>query len=147
MMTNTHSLQTVTFEYHSRGVISFPAGLPGFENCTRFVLAEQVSIAPVVRLQSLDIPDLCFLAVPVAAIDPEYQPALLPEDLALLDAQEGDPDPLFLALLAVSNDEALTANLMAPIVVNIATGVAVQAVRADSRYSPCHVVNQGAACS
>jgi flagellar assembly factor FliW len=143
-------VQTAQFgwlDYREDAVLSFPAGLPGFELCQRFALLEQAGLAPLVHLQSLEIPQLCFLAAPVQTIDPGYQPVLLPEDLALLQL-EGTAQPvLLLALLAAGEDGALTANLMAPVVVNLATRVAVQAVRADTRYSHRHVLGETAVCS
>lgn len=57
-----------TIEYAEEAVLVFPAGLPGFEFCRRFVLLEQPALSPLVHLQSLEVPDLCFLALPVAPV-------------------------------------------------------------------------------
>jgi flagellar assembly factor FliW len=71
-------------ECDRHAALQFPRGLPGFEDQDRFVLIEQEAWAPVVCLQSLKTPALCFLTVPISAIDPDYEMGITPEDLALL---------------------------------------------------------------
>jgi flagellar assembly factor FliW len=127
----------------------FPLGLPAFEGEKRFVPIELPGSEPLVFLQSTVTPELCFLAFPIQVIDAEYNLGLAPEDLAVLGLS-GDRQPrvgkevLALALLSVRDGFPVTANLMAPVVVNLQTGQSLQAVRHDSRYSFEHPV-QGAA--
>jgi flagellar assembly factor FliW len=139
-MPHALTAQFGTLDFEDDAVLSFPAGLPGFEHCRQFVLLEQPGLAPLVHLQSLEMEELCFLALPVQAIDAAYQPVVLPEDLNALGLSDIAQPSLLLALLAVAPDGSLTANLMAPVVVNLATRVAVQAVRADTRYSHEHAL-------
>jgi flagellar assembly factor FliW len=78
--------------------------------------------------------------VPVAALVEDYSLCASTEDLAALELSSypppGDqPDLLCLAILTVSEERSLTANLLAPVVINLAANLAVQAVRADSAYS------------
>jgi flagellar assembly factor FliW len=115
--------------------LEFPSGLPGFETYTRFVLEHRAEIAPIMVLQSLDSADLCFLAAPVNAIDPAYELAMTAEDQAVLGSTG---EILCLAILSAAKDGPLTANLLAPVVIDARTGRAVQAVRCDSRYSHQH---------
>src|SRR5215467_4093846 len=68
--------------------LEFPQGLPGFENCRRFVPLEHPAHPGLIFLQSMERLDLCFLAVPVRSIRPEYRPSLSAEDLELLDLAE-----------------------------------------------------------
>ena len=115
--------------------LEFPLGLPGFEDHTRFELVERPGVAPIVFLQSVDSPDLCFLAAPVSAIDPAYELAMTPEDQALLE----NAHPLLcLAILSVAENGLFTANLLAPVVIDPESRQAVQAVRNDARYSHRH---------
>jgi len=125
--------------YDQSAVLTFPLGLPGFEGATRFVLREHAEYAPVVSLQSIDL-DLSFLAVPVGALDADYALAVNAEDLRRLGLPtERQPEPgldvLCLALLCAPKSGPATANLLAPVVVNLKTHLAVQAVRSDTRYS------------
>jgi flagellar assembly factor FliW len=126
-------------EYPSAGVIDFPGGVPGFDHLRRFVLVEQAALAPLVFLQSLETPDLCFPAVPVGAIDPRYELEISPEDLEALKLDpsrqpEVGREVVCLAVVAARNGPP-TANLLAPIVINLSRRVGVQAVRTDARYS------------
>jgi flagellar assembly factor FliW len=144
-MVQIDSQQLGVLEYEDGAVLEFPAGLPGFEDQTRFLLVERPAAAPLVFLQSLSLADLCFLAVPVSAIDPDYDLAVTAEDLGRLGlGRQQQPrqnvDVLCLALLSVPEDGPLTANLLAPIVINVQNRRAVQAVRVDSRYSHQHPV-------
>ncbi len=70
-------------------VFDFPAGLPCFEDHTQFVFIETPESAPLVFLQSLNLAELCFLALPILVVDRDYQLGVAPEDLAALEL---DPD-------------------------------------------------------
>jgi flagellar assembly factor FliW len=142
-----------TIAFDDPAVIAFPAGLPGFAQCRRFLPLEDASRKPLIFLQSLEEPHLCFLALPVAAVEPAYQLKISADDLALigLDKQPGPDDPAECwAIIAVGEDHLPSANLLAPVVINRATGLAVQAVRSDSIYScrhPLATVAEVSACS
>jgi flagellar assembly factor FliW len=135
-------------EYDPSAVLQFPAGLPGFEGQTLFAVVERPEWAPIVFLQSLMAPELCFMATSINAIDPDYALALTREDL---DRLALDPAPqetsfsglLTLALLSAPENGQLTANLLAPVVINPRTRTAVQAVRTDRRYSHQHPIPSG----
>jgi len=134
-------------------VIVFPAGLPGFAHCRRFLPLEEPARKPLIFLQSLEDPQLCFLTLPIAVVDPGYQLKMSFEDLALIGlAQLPASEDLAqcLVIVAVSDHRFPTANLLAPIVLNRVTGQAVQAVRDDSVYScrhPLVPLGEVSACS
>jgi flagellar assembly factor FliW len=121
-------------------VFELPFGLPAFEDQRRFVFIETPQHAPLCFLQSLSQPELCFLALPIQAVDRSYQLAVAAEDLAAL---EFNPDrqpqlgseALVLALVSLHGSFSATANLMAPVLVNLKTRCAIQAIRRDSLYS------------
>jgi flagellar assembly factor FliW len=141
-----------TLEYDPSTTILFPQGLPGFERHRRFLPVEHTSIAPLILLQSLESAELCFLTLPVERVDPAYQPSLSTEDLEALGLEGREwlapgRDLQFLTILTVAEDGRLTANLLAPVVVNLRDRVAVQAVRCDTRYSHCYPWHEAAVCS
>jgi len=138
-------------EYQEDSVFLFPQGLPAFEDEKEFVPIENPDTAGLVYLQSAKTPELCFLALPAGAVDREYQLEVGRDDLAALGLDtHRQPLPgaevLVLVLLCISADVPVTANLLAPVVVNLANRKAVQAVRSDSRYSPRHELRQEDAC-
>ena len=148
------SIQTTRFgvlEVEQGSILQFPQGLPGFENDRRFVLVEQAELAPVACLQSLDSPGLCLWVAPVRAIAPGYRMGITPEDLLLLGLDQArQPLPgeevLCMAILCAPENGPLTANLLAPVVVNLETRTAVQAVRVDNQYSCQHLLGTGGEC-
>jgi flagellar assembly factor FliW len=126
-------------------VVRFPNGLPAFEQAQRFILIERPATAPVVFLQSLDEPLLCFIALPVLALDPDYSLDITLEDLRLLGLDEdrqprvGD-EVACLSIVSVTENRPPSANLLAPIIINLKTRSATQAIRLDSRYSHQHLL-------
>jgi flagellar assembly factor FliW len=147
----TQNFGPIAFDQES--VLEFPRGLPGFEECRQFVLVQIPQTAPLVFLQSLEQASLCFTTMPVQSVDPDYRLHVIPEDLALVDlpAQRRPRighDVLCLAVLAV-RESGPTANLLAPLVVNLANRKGVQAVAPESDYSHRHALlpEEAMACS
>jgi flagellar assembly factor FliW len=143
-----------TLEYSEGAVLDFPEGLPGFPSEKRFILVEQPPHHPLVFLQSLSCGDLCFLAVPVQCVDPDYRPVFLAEDLATLGlSAQTQPrlgrDLLCLAIVFAGEEGSATANLLAPVVINLHNRRAVQAVQAEQAYSHRHplALLEAAGCS
>jgi flagellar assembly factor FliW len=121
-------------------VFEFPLGLPAFEDEKRFVLIQLPEHAPLVFLQSLNQAALCFPAFPILAADREYQLAVSAQDLAALELECGRQPELgrevmVLAFVSLHDPITVTANLMAPIVLNLATRRGLQAIRQDRLYS------------
>ena len=61
-------------EIDPAGIIHFPGGVPGFEDCRRFVLLQRPEEAPVAWLQGVDDPDLAFAVVEPRHFLAEYHP-------------------------------------------------------------------------
>jgi flagellar assembly factor FliW len=147
----TTNFGTITFPPES--VFEFPAGVPGFEERRRFIPVQNQRTAPVVFLQSLEIPSLCFITIPVLVVDPQYRLRMMDHDLEVLDWRaERQPrvgeDVLCLAVLSL-RESGPTANLLAPVVVNLKNYKAVQAVAPESDYSHQHALfsSEDLACS
>ena len=135
-------------EYDSETVISFPRGLPGFESERFFVPIEREATKPVLFLQSLVTPALCFITLPVESILPGYRVKLSTEDLKTIGMQAGVTSMLpCLVMVCVAEDRPPTANLLGPLVINPENRHAVQAIRDDSEYSARHplIVREGSA--
>ena len=133
-------------EYLESAVFQFPWGLPGFEKERKFLFVNQPHTAPLLFLQSLRESHLCFVLLPILTIDPDYQLVLDAEDLNALRLPSGrqpriGSDVLCGAILRVGNPgESPTANLLAPIVVNLKEQIGAQVIQADTRYSHRHPI-------
>jgi flagellar assembly factor FliW len=117
-------------ECDPRAEIFFPAGLPGFEQEHRMLPVEIPSQRPLVYLQSLVNPDVCFAALPVFVVNPAFQLHLSEDELFTLELPtESAPaigaDVICLALL-ISSGDGVRANLNAPIVINLHNSRGVQ---------------------
>ena len=129
-----------SIEYQEADVVQFSSGLPAFEDETRFLLIEPAASAPIVFLQSLRQSSLCFLTLPLQAVDPQYDLAVTSEDLQSLGLEPGQQPPdhaglTCLAVIAVTENGAVNANLLAPILINRGGQRGLQAIRVDSLYS------------
>jgi flagellar assembly factor FliW len=130
-------------EYLPDAEFEFPAGIPGFERETTFVFLQVPHAQPLVFMQSLRDPALCFICVPVHIVDPQYGLDLAPEDRAILDVPpEADihigSDALCLAIITVSENEDPTANLASPVVLSLRNRMGVQAMVRSSPDSLRH---------
>jgi flagellar assembly factor FliW len=129
--------------YQPEQVIVFAEGLPAFEEEREFLLVEPEATAPVIFLQSLRRPELAFITLPVRRIVPDYRLTMEPEDLAALGLPEGEPegaagDLLCLAIVTIAADRPPTANLLAPVVINMKNRRACQLIQPGSAYSHQH---------
>lgn len=110
----------------------FPLGLPGFEDHRRMVPLEIPTQRPLLYLQSLESAEICFVALPVYVIDPEFRLHISDEERAVLQfPEESEPvigvDVLCLALL-IPSGRTVQANLGASIVINLHNRRGVQCV-------------------
>jgi flagellar assembly factor FliW len=122
----------------------------GFENEESFLILQYPDQYPLVYLQSIATPELCFLALPVLAVEREYSLHLTSEDASLIETGERPrigADVLCLALITMHPDGP-TANLLAPVVINLKSRAALQCISAEACWShqyPLPAAEQGVA--
>jgi len=119
--------------FRPQDVLELSAGLFGFAGETQFLLLGVPSSRPIVFLQSIRSPKLCFISLPVQIIDSNYTLSMTSADLHLMGYSKSSPprlgeDVLCLALLTIRGKEITTANLMAPIVIDIRAHRGMQAL-------------------
>jgi flagellar assembly factor FliW len=130
--------------YQEDSAFYFPCGLPGFEQARFFLPLSFPDQHPLIFLQSLEEPGLCFITLPVLAADPGYRLAVSPEDLAVIGLPgrvqpKIGSDVLCLAMLSL-REEGPTANLLAPVVVNLRNRHCVQAIAPGGGHSHQHAL-------
>ena len=126
--------------YTEEDVLVFPRGLPAFEDNHNWVLAGEEENA-IKWLQNVEDGELALPVTTPDAVMPDYNAKIPEDELDLV----GSKDPSDLALLiVVSIPEAapwdMTANLRAPILVNLKSRRAVQVIVLNEEYSIRHVV-------
>ena len=126
--------------YSKEEILFFPRGIPAFEDKHEWILAGSDDSA-IRWLQSLDDGNLALPVTSPDAIQPDYNARIPEDELKLV----GSVDPKDLALLIVVSipEDApwdMTANLRAPILININTRKAVQVIALNEEYPVRHVV-------
>jgi flagellar assembly factor FliW len=156
MPVRLHSPWLGEIEWEPVSELCFPHGLPGFEDRKRLVPVEIPSQRPLIYLQSADKESVCFLTLPVLTVNPAFELRLSEDDRSLLGldcidlppAVRGRASPNFgndilcLALLVPSGRTVKT-NLDAPIVVNLHTGLGIQAVAPEPRAGSFRLAQNG----
>jgi flagellar assembly factor FliW len=122
-------------------VITLPDGVLGFERCRRYVVVQQGDTTQFKWLQALDDGTVAFPVIDPWQFKPDYAPTLSDADAAQLELGNGTPQLVF-AIVTVprENPRAMTANLLAPVVINARTRQGKQVIVRDDIYTTRHSV-------
>ena len=120
-------------------IVHFADGIPAFEDEHEFVIVPYDDESPYVFLQSLITPDLAFLMTMPFVFFPDYEFELDDENQKKLSLTRQE-DMLIYTLITVNGGKVqnMTANLMAPVVLNTANMQARQIVLDRSSYTTKH---------
>jgi len=124
-------------------VVQFPDGLPGFEACERFLLYSSPDTLPIRCLHSIDGPKATFLTIQAGEALNEFRHQLSASDRLRLEVAEETP-LLWLAVVTVEEDGPVTANLRAPIVINLERRIGYQILPHQCVYPLRHPLAQAA---
>ena len=138
-MRKVNTLRFGEVEVAEDKVVHFADGIPAFEDEHEFVIVPYDEESPYVFLQSLTTPDLAFLMTMPFVFFPEYEFELDDENQNKLELTRQE-DMLIYTLLTINGGKVkdMTANLMAPVVVNTANMQARQVVLDRSSYTTKH---------
>ncbi len=115
-------------------VIEFVQPMPGFAD-QRFALVQLGDDGLLCALRSLDDPDLRFLVVPPMAFFPDYAPVVDDAVVAELEIGSVDDVLMLVVLNAGASLDDTTANLAAPVLINLVTRQAKQVILDDPTLS------------
>ena len=138
-MRKVNTLRFGDVEVAEEKVVHFADGIPAFEDEHEFVIVPYDEESPYVFLQSLTTPDLAFLMTVPFIFFPEYEFELDDENQDKLELTRQE-DMLIYTLITVNGGKVqdMTANLMAPVVLNTANMQARQIVLDRSSYTTKH---------
>lgn len=137
-------VNTVRFgeiEVDEAKILHFKEGIPAFENEHEFLLIPYEKESPILFMQSLQTPDLAFLVTSPFVFFPDYSFEI--EDDVTDDLEiENEDDLLIYSILTVPGGEVkkMTANLMAPVVINSKNMLSKQVVLDKSPYQTKHAL-------
>jgi len=137
-------VNTVRFgeiEVDETKILHFKEGIPAFESEHEFVLLPFEEDSPFSFMQSLTSPDLAFLVTNPFLFFPEYSFEIDDDIMKTLEI-EAQEDLLIYAILTIPNGEVkkMTANLMAPVVLNVKNMQSKQVVLDKSPYQTKHLL-------
>ncbi len=103
-------------------LLTFPTGLVGFPAVREFVVLDVAEDCQYQWFQAINEPDLALVIIDVHLLDPEFKAEVSDEGLVELEITQTDP-VLIIAVVTIPSGqpEQATANLRAPLVVNLRT--------------------------
>lgn len=140
---STMTVDTLRFGkvyYGDSDLLIFPRGIPAFENNHHWILAGNDDSA-IRWLQNIEDGSLALPVTSPDAVRSDYNARIPDDELKLI----GTTDPSELALLIVvsipdGKPWNMTANLRAPILVNVKTHKAVQVIALNEEYPIRHMI-------
>ena len=126
-------------EVDENKIVRFKNGIPAFEDEHEFIILPYEEESPYYFMQSLKSPDLAFLLTIPFLFFPDYSFELDDESIKELDIQNQE-NVFYYSMVTIPNGSIryMTANLVAPIVLNGANMQAKQVVLEKSNYTTKH---------
>lgn len=122
-------------------LVSFPFGLPGFDDLKSWCVLHTEGHPGVHWLQSIDDSDVALLIADPEQVFPDYDVTVQDTDLAcigvVIDENTSEPPPVVMrVVLSVDRLKGMvTANLRAPILIHLEQRLAVQIPLTSGNYS------------
>jgi flagellar assembly factor FliW len=121
--------------YSKTDIISFPAGIPGFEERKKFVIAEIAEYAPFEWLVCVDGSRLRFAVINPLLFRADYAPNISKSELEELSIKKPEDILLYTIVTIAENPLKSTANLIGPVMINKTKRLGKQVIIEDERYS------------
>lgn len=120
--------------YEGDEIISFEKGIPGFQNLKKFVIKEVGEDSPFCILQSIEEKEIGFILISPFLVYENYEINLNEEITNNLKISSSNEVLLYSIVTLNSNAKEITANLKAPIVINLNTKKAEQYIIDKDTY-------------
>lgn len=118
-------------------IVDFAHGIPGFENERKFAVLKHDD-SPFHVLQSVDRSGLAFILIELGKVAPDYEIDLPDEVVAELKLEKPEEALVCAIVVLPANISQATANLAAPIVINIKEKRGVQIILNNPAYGVKH---------
>ncbi len=126
-------------EVDENRIIHFKDGIPAFEDEHEFIILPYDEESPYYFMQSLKKPSLAFLLTIPEIFFPDYSAEIDDDTVAELEIKDVEKILVY-AMITIPNGSVryMTANLLAPLVINIENMQAKQIVMEKSNYTTKH---------
>jgi flagellar assembly factor FliW len=119
-------------------IILIPQGILGFPEYKKFCLVDAGDETLILWLQSLENPDIAFPLLEPKVFKTDYAARLSAAELRELKLENVNQSAVFSILTIPEDVSQMTANLKAPLVINLKQHVAKQVVLQENEYSIKH---------
>lgn len=119
-------------------LITMARPILGFEQLRMFTLLELPDLLPFRWLQSAEEPSIAFLVVNPVLFFPEYRIRVHSNEIAELGSVRASRIETYVIVTLGTTDDATTANLQGPVLINPETRLAKQLVLGSSKYEVNH---------
>ncbi len=128
-----HTSRFGAVQISAEDLIEFPEGLLGFNELHRFILLDDPSDEIFAWLQSCEDPNIAFpLLEPELFAGPGFKVQLAKNDLEALKSPAKENIRVFSIITIPQDPTEMTANLKAPVVINVTSRLARQCVLQDN---------------
>lgn len=127
-------------EIEDKDILNFEYGLPGFQELKEFILFSVEGNDYMFYMQSIEDEKICFVTISPAAIVGEYNVNISDDTVQALEVEDENDVQLLAIMNIPENIKEMTANLKAPIIVNVRNRKAAQELLSDDRYEIKHKV-------
>lgn len=130
MIINTKFFNEI--EIDNNDIIEFKNGIPGFEKDKEFVILDVDGKVSLKCFQSLQNVNTCLLVTTPWEYFKDYEIDLSEDEICELEVNS--PDEVIVYNIITVRDKNVTANLLAPIIVNTKKNIGMQIILANSKY-------------
>jgi len=115
-------------------LITFPEGMLGFSKINEYVLVEKSDDSLFIWLQSVKKPSVAFPLLEPQILEKTYRVEILDSDLKILKLKNLSHAKVFSIVTIPTDPSKMTANLKAPVVINVKDRLAKQVILHDQEY-------------
>ncbi len=131
-------IQTSRFgpvQLQAENILEFPEGILGFNDLRRFVLLDDPNDEIFAWLQSCETPTIAFPVLEPELFSPGHQVALTKHDLEAIGLGSAEGFRAYTIITIPDDPTQMTANMKAPIIINVARKMARQCVLQDNNLA------------
>ncbi|WP_416198693.1 MAG: flagellar assembly protein FliW [Sporanaerobacter sp.] len=136
-----HASNFGEIEIDEEDILTFPEGIPGFEECKKFIVINNPDEEnPFDWLQSVDNEDLAFVIMNPFFVFPDYDITIPESAIEKLKIKDETDVFVYTIVVVPENLEDMTTNLSGPIIINGREKLGKQVILEDNRYTTKHYI-------
>ena len=123
-----------TLDIDDSMVFNFPMGLLGFAKLKKYIVIDHTEDSPFKWLQSCEEPSLAFIITDPVFFRSDYRVTVRRSELTMLNVADDEELVVSVIMTIPDNPQDMSANLLAPLIFNMANRHGMQYVLTNSNY-------------